>query len=72
VNKRIIPLLLLVATVLPACQHYVSSIPTANNVNGDAWYSTRKMFKSKVWYCPPASNGPATCTEAKMVPQGKK
>ncbi|MBL9100765.1 MAG: hypothetical protein JNL82_07400 [Myxococcales bacterium] len=70
-NKRILPLLLLV-TMMPACVSYVSSIPTANNVNGDAWYTTRKMFKSKVWYCPAPSNGPATCTEAKLVPQGKK
>lgn len=67
-NKRIVPLLLLVATALPACTHYVSSIPTANNVNGDAWYSTRKMFSSKVWYCPAPSGGQATCTEAKLVP----
>jgi len=71
VNKRIVPLLLLVATALPACTHYVSSIPTATNVNGDAWYSTRKMFSSKVYYCPAPSASQATCTEAKMVPDKK-
>lgn len=67
-NKRIVPLLLLVATALPACTHYVSSTATSTAVNGDAWYSTRKMFKSKVWYCPAPSSGQATCTEAKLVP----
>lgn len=71
-NKRIVAALLLACTALPACTHYVSSVPTANNMNGDAWYTTRKMFSSKVYYCPAPSSGPATCTEAKMVDDGGK
>ena len=72
-NTRIIAALLLACTTT-GCVNYVSSVPTATNFNGDAWYTTRKMFKSTVYYCPAPSSGPATCTEAKMVDDdgGKK
>jgi hypothetical protein len=72
-NKRIVAALLL-ACSMTGCVNYVSSTATATNVNGDAWYTTRKMFSSKVWYCPAPSGGAATCTEANMVDDdgGKK
>lgn len=72
-NKRIVAALLLACTTT-GCVNYVSSVPTANNVNGDAWYTTRKMFKSNVYYCPAPSSGQAVCTEANLVDDdgGKK
>lgn len=57
---------------LTGCTKVVSSMPTTNNANGDAWYSTVKFFKGKVYYCPAPSRGQATCVEAKMVPADKK
>jgi len=63
---------MLFATVLfTGCTNVVSALPTSTMVNGDAWYTTVKMFKSRVYYCPAPSNGPATCTEAKYVDGGK-
>lgn len=66
-NNRIKSLFVFATIMVSGCTHYVSSIPTSTAVNGDAWYTSRKMFKSKVWYCPAPSAGPATCTEAKLV-----
>ena len=59
--------LLLAVVALTGCTSVVSSMPTLTTVNGDAWYTTKKMFQSKVFYCPPPSSGPAVCTEARYV-----
>lgn len=66
-NKRITSALFLATILFTGCTSVVSAMPTTQTVNGDAWYTTKKMFKSKVYYCPAPSNGPATCTEAKYV-----
>jgi hypothetical protein len=66
-NKRITSALFLASIIFTGCTSVVSSLPTSTNVNGDAWYTTKKMFKSKVYYCPAPTSGPATCTEAKYV-----
>lgn len=54
------------------CAVVTSSMPSTTSVTGEAWYTEAIGFfgmtwGSKVWYCPPPSNGPATCKEAKMV-----
>jgi hypothetical protein len=51
-NKRITSATLLAAVLFTGCTNVVSAMPTTNTVNGDAWYTTAKMFKSKVYYCP--------------------
>jgi len=66
-NKRITSALFLATILFTGCSNVVSALPTTQTVNGDAWYTTQKMFKSKVYYCPAPSSGPATCTEAKYV-----
>ena len=70
-NKLIPSSLLLVTVLFTGCSNVVSSLPTSTTVNGDAWYTTQKMFKTKVFYCPAPTSGAATCTEAKYVSQGK-
>jgi hypothetical protein len=55
-----------------ACSVVTSSIPSMTNDTGEAWYTESKGFigitwGSKVWYCPPPTQGPATCKQAKMV-----
>jgi len=64
--------LLSLGTGLTGCTKVVSSMPTTTVVSGDSWYSTVKMFKGKVYYCPAPASGQATCIEAKMVPASKK
>lgn len=71
-NRRITSAMFLATVLFTGCTNVVSSLPTSTAVNGDAWYTTKKMFKSKVYYCPAPSSGAATCTEAKYVEQGKK
>jgi len=66
-NKRITSALFLASVIFTGCTSVVSSLPTSTTVNGDAWYTTKKIFKSKVYYCPAPTSGPATCTEAKYV-----
>jgi hypothetical protein len=66
-NKRITSALFLASIIFTGCTSVVSSLPTSTTVNGDAWYTTKKIFKSKVYYCPAPTSGPATCTEAKYV-----
>jgi len=70
-NKRITSAIFLATVLFTGCTSVVSSLPTTNTVNGDAWYTTKKMFSSKVYYCPAPTSGPATCTEAKYVDGGK-
>ena len=71
-NNRITSALLLASVFFTGCTSVVSSMPTSTVVNGDAWYTTKKMFNSKVYYCPAPTSGAATCTEAKYVDSGKK
>ncbi len=66
-NTRITSALLFATVLFTGCSSVVSSLPTSTTVNGDAWYTTKKMFKSKVYYCPAPTSGAATCTEAKYV-----
>ncbi len=66
-TSRITSAFLLATVLFTGCTSVVSSLPTTNTVNGDAWYTTKKMFSSKVYYCPAPTSGPATCTEAKYV-----
>jgi hypothetical protein len=60
------------------CAAVTSTMPSATNVTGEAWYieGTGFMgfaFSSKVFYCPaPTAAGPATCKEAKLVPLPEK
>ena len=54
------------------CASVTSSQPSITNATGEAWYAEATGFfgmtwGSKMWYCPPPTNGPATCKEAKMV-----
>lgn len=59
------------------CAAVASSLPTATNLNGDAWYTECKgffglCFSSKVYYCPtPQGVRPAACREARMVEKPK-
>ena len=66
-NSRLTSAFLLATVLFTGCTSVVSSLPTTNTVNGDAWYTTKKMFSSKVYYCPAPTSGPATCTEAKYI-----
>ncbi|MBA3547955.1 MAG: hypothetical protein H0T76_15840 [Nannocystis sp.] len=59
--------LLLAVVAVTGCSRVVSSLPTMTTVNGDAWYTTEKLFKSRIYYCPPPTSGPAICTEARYV-----
>lgn len=65
-NRRSLILLLAVAAIT-GCTSVVSSLPTSTTVNGDAWYTTKKGLKSRIYYCPPPTGGPAICTEARYV-----
>ena len=55
-----------------------SAGPSTAKVTGEAWYTEATGFfglywGSKIFYCPaPTAAGPATCKEAKLVPQPKK
>ena len=66
-RNRLSSALLLAIVAITGCTSVVSSLPTLTTVNGDAWYTTKKMFKSKIFYCPPPTGGPAICTEAKYI-----
>ena len=66
-RNRISSALLLAIVAVTGCSSVASSLPTMTTVNGDAWYTTKKMFKTKIFYCPPPSSGPAICTEARYV-----
>lgn len=62
---------------LNACATVLSSAPTTQSANGDAWYTevtgfAGLAFSSRVYYCPAPESGPATCKEAKYVEQAKK
>jgi hypothetical protein len=66
------PLLVALALSTGGCAVVTSSMPSVTNATGEAWYTEAIGFigitwGSKVWYCPPPSNGPATCKEAKLV-----
>lgn len=55
-----------------ACSVVTSSLPSLTNTTGEAWYTESKGFAgitwgSKVWYCPPPTQGPVTCKQAKMI-----
>ena len=56
------------------CLMVTSQQPGSTTVTGEAWYVQGKgffnfMLSSNVFYCPPVTApGPATCTQAKMVP----
>jgi len=55
-----------------ACSVVTSSMPTITNATGEAWYTESKGFAgitwgSKVWFCPPPTQGPGTCKQAKMI-----
>jgi hypothetical protein len=60
------------------CAAVTSTMPSATNVTGEAWYVESTGFfglywGSKVFYCPaPTAAGPATCKEAKLVPLPEK
>jgi hypothetical protein len=60
------------------CAYVTSSMPSATNVTGEAWYTEATGFfgmfwGSKVFYCPaPTAAGPTTCKEAKLVPLPEK
>ncbi len=60
------------------CAYVTSSMPSSTAVTGEAWYTEATGFfglywGSRVFYCPaPTAAGPATCKEAKLVPQPKK
>ena len=54
------------------CAVVTSSMPSATNMTGEAWYTEAIGFAgltwgSKVWYCAPPSGGPALCKEAKLI-----
>lgn len=66
-RNRLSSALLLAIVAITGCTSVVSSLPTLTTVNGDAWYTTKKMLKSKIFYCPPPTGGPAICTEAKYI-----
>jgi hypothetical protein len=59
------------------CAIVTSSMPSLQNVTGEAWYTEAIGFigitwGSRVYYCAaPTANGPSTCKEAKMVPLTK-
>ncbi len=63
--------LLLAVVALTGCTSVVSSLPTLTTVNGDAWYTTHRIGQSKIYYCPPPTGGPATCTEARYIGEDK-
>ncbi len=69
---RTILIVVFLAAGMQACTYAKSGMPTATNVNGDAWYvETVGMpginFVTRVMYCPnPPGRGSATCTQAKM------
>lgn len=54
------------------CANVTSSVAGQTTVNGEAWYVRTTgifglVFSADVFYCPsPSSQGPATCTQAKM------
>ena len=58
--------------------YVTTSGPSSTNVTGEAWYTEATVFVcrdwgSKVFYCPAATAaGPATCKEAKLIPQPAK
>jgi len=54
------------------CAIVTSSMPGMTNTTGEGWYTEAIGFfgitwGSKVWYCPPPAQGPATCKEAKLI-----
>ncbi len=60
------------------CAYVTSAGPSSTAVTGEAWYTEATGFfglywGSKIFYCPaPTAAGPATCKEAKLVPQPQK
>jgi hypothetical protein len=66
-RNRLTAALLLTLAALTGCTSVVSSLPTVTTVNGDAWYTTKKLGTSKIFYCPPPTGGPAICTEARYI-----
>ena len=60
------------------CTYVTTSMPSATNVTGEAWYTEATGFfglywGSRVYYCPaPTEAGRATCKEAKLVPLPEK
>lgn len=66
-NRRLTSALLLALVAVTGCTSVVSSLPTMTTVNGDVWYTTKKLGQSKIFYCPPPTGGPAICTEARYI-----
>jgi hypothetical protein len=69
----------LVAAALSSagCGAVLSSAPTWQSANGDAWYTEGTGFfgwywGSHIYYCPAPTSGPAQCKEAKYVELPKK
>lgn len=66
-RNRLTAALLLTLAASTGCTSVVSSLPTVTTVNGDVWYTTKKLGESKIFYCPPPTGGPAICTEARYI-----
>jgi hypothetical protein len=65
----------LLAGATGGCANIGSAMGGNTAATGEAWYAKLTtlgmlILSSKVYYCPPPSNGPAQCKEAKMV-EGK-
>jgi hypothetical protein len=78
--KRVILGMLAAGSLVAAlggCATVASTSGPNTSMVGDAWYVQDKSFmgffttESRVFYCPAANGGPATCTEAKYV-EGQK
>lgn len=59
------------ALALGGCTYATSSVAGNTTVSGEAWYvrTTAVLFipvGNSVFYCPPPTAGPVTCTEAVM------
>lgn len=70
-RPRISSALLLAVVAVTGCTSVVSSLPTMTTVNGDVWYTTKRIGESKIFYCPPPTGGPAICTEARYIESKK-
>lgn len=71
--QRLLTLTALLGAI--GCSNTTSSVSGVDSVNGEAWYVKTTsfaglVFGSDVFYCPPPGSGPATCTQARMVPLG--
>jgi hypothetical protein len=73
-KKLMMSVLLAGAALSSGCVMVTGSQAGSTTVTGEAWYVQGKgffnmMLSSNVFYCPPVTApGPATCTQAKMVP----